>query len=82
MLFSMYALAVPVFGFLAWIFSEAVHFGTVDDRRSRALTSMLAGALWPVMLVGVAQMLGVWSLARLSQARRLEPASGRHVSDR
>ena len=80
MLFSMYALGVPVFGFLAWIFSEAVHVGKVDDRRSRGLVSMLAGALWPVMLVGVAQMLGMWILARLSQKRLLDRSDRRRVS--
>ena len=80
MLGALYLVGVPVFAFLAWTFSEAVHVAQVDDRHSRQLLSVLAGALWPVMLVGVAQMLGVWMLARLSQARRPEPADLRLVS--
>lgn len=71
MLGAMYLMGVPVFAFLAWMFSEAVHVGDLDDRPSRRLVSVLAGVLWPVVLVGVAQMLGVWTLARFSQARRL-----------
>jgi hypothetical protein len=53
------------------VFSEAVHVSNLDDRASRRLISVLAGILWPVVLVGVAQMLGVWMLARLSQAPSL-----------
>jgi hypothetical protein len=78
---AMYLVGVPVFAFIAWIFSEALHVAQVDDRPSRRLLSVLAGVLWPVMLVGVAQMLGVWMLARLSQARRPKPAGLRLVSD-
>ena len=81
MLGALYLVGVPVFALLAWIFSEAVHVAQVVDRHSRQLLSVLAGALWPVMLVGVAQMLGVWMLARLSQSRRPEPADLRLVSD-
>jgi cation transporter-like permease len=67
---ALYLMGVPVFAFLAWVFSEALHVGEPDDRPSRRLISVLAGVLWPVMLVGVAQMLGVWALARLSRAPR------------
>jgi hypothetical protein len=70
----MYLTGVPVFAFLAWVFSEAVHVDNLDDRPSRRLISVLAGIVWPVVLVGVAQLLGVWMLARLSQAPR--PVSG------
>ena len=71
MLGVLYLTGVPVFAFLAWVFSEALHVGELDDRPSRRLFSVLAGVLWPVVLVGVAQMLFVWALARSSQARRL-----------
>ncbi len=74
MLGALYLMGVPVFAFLAWVFAEAVHDSNLDDRHSRRLVSVLAGVLWPVVLVGVAQMLGVWMLARFSQARRLKPA--------
>ena len=78
---ALYLMGVPVFAFLAWVFSEAVHVSDLADRPSRRLVSVLAGVLWPVVLVGVAQMLTVWILARLSQARRLERADRRLVSD-
>jgi hypothetical protein len=68
---ALYLMGVPVFAFLAWVFSEAVHVGSSDDRPSRRLTSVLAGVLWPVMLVGFIQILGVWALARFSRAPRL-----------
>lgn len=69
MLGALYLVGVPVFIFLAWVFSEAVHVSESDDRSSRKLVSVLAGALWPVLLVGVAQLLGLRILARLSRAR-------------
>ena len=75
-------LGVPVFGFLAWIFSEAVHVGATDARHSRRLVSILAGALWPVLLVGVAQLLGGWILARLSQPRRRSAPNCENASTR
>jgi hypothetical protein len=68
---ALYLMGVPVFAFLAWVFSEAVHVGNSDDRPSRRLTSVLAGVLWPVMLVGLIQMLGVWTLTRQGQAPRV-----------
>lgn len=71
MLGALYLVGIPVFAFLAWVFSEAVHVGERDDRASRRLFSVLAGMLWPVVLVGVAQMLGVWALARVSRAPRV-----------
>ncbi len=61
MLGALYLIGIPVFVFFAWVFSEAVHVREFDDRNSRILVSVLAGALWPVMLVGVAQMLGCGS---------------------
>jgi hypothetical protein len=76
---ALYLMGVPVFAFLAWVFAEAVHDSNLDDRPSPRLVSVLAGVLWPVVLVGVAQMLGVWVLARFSQARRLKPADPRLV---
>lgn len=69
MLGGLYLVGVPVFIFLAWVFSEAVHVSELDDRHSRRLVSVLAGVLWPVVLVGVAQMMGLWILARVSQTR-------------
>ena len=76
---ALYLMGIPVFAFLAWVFAEAVHDSNLDDRPSPRLVSVLAGVLWPVVLVGVAQMLGVWVLARFSQARRLKPADPRLV---
>ena len=71
MLSALYLIGVAVFAFLAWVFSEAANVGESDDRPSRCLLSVLAGVLWPVVLVGIGQMLFVWVLARSSQARRL-----------
>ena len=70
MLGVQYLTGVPAFAFLAWVFSEALRVGDLDDYSSRRRFSVLAGVLWPVVLVGVAQMLFVSALARSSQARR------------
>jgi hypothetical protein len=71
---ALYLLGVPVFAFLAWVFSVAAHDGKLDGRHSRRLISVLTGVLWPVVLVGIAQMLGLWAVATFSRARRLEQA--------
>lgn len=73
MLGALYLVGVPLFGFLAWVFSDAAHAGGTDDRTFRRLLSAVTGALWPLILVGVAQLGVVWLLANLSRARR--PAS-------
>jgi len=56
--------------------------GEFDDRHFRRLLSVVAGALWPLGLVGVDQLLGVWILGTFSQARQLEPADRRLISNR
>ena len=78
---ALYLVGVPLFAFLAWVFSEALHAGELDDRHFRHLLSVLAGALWPLMLVGVGQMLGVWIIGKVSRARRLSPADRRLISN-
>lgn len=69
MLGALYLIGIPMFVLLAWVFSEAVHVREFDDRNSRRLASVLAGALWPVVLIGVAQLVGLRILARLIRAR-------------
>jgi hypothetical protein len=71
---ALYLLGVPVFAFLAWVFSVATHDGKLDDRHSRRLISVLAGVMWPLVLVGIAQLPGLWAVATFSRARRLEQA--------
>ena len=59
MLGALYLIGVPVFAFLAWVFSVATHDGKLDDRHSRRLISVL---------------LGLWAVATFSRARRLQRA--------
>jgi hypothetical protein len=69
-LLTMYVLGVPVFGFLAWAFSGAGYVGQLDDRHSRRLLSVVAGFLWPLILVGMAQLVGIRLLVKFSRARQ------------
>jgi hypothetical protein len=55
----LYAAGAPLFAFLAWVFSEAFRTGEAVDRRIRVPLIMAAGALWPLLLLGVAQIQAV-----------------------
>ncbi|MCV7347722.1 hypothetical protein [Mycolicibacterium rhodesiae] len=56
MLLYLYLTGTPLFAFLAWVFSEAFHPGDVVRARVRLPLILTAGMLWPVLLVGVAQI--------------------------
>ena len=56
MLFYLYLAGMPLFTFLAWVFSEAFHPGEAVRARVRGPLIIAAGILWPVLLVGVAQL--------------------------
>lgn len=56
MLLYLYLTGIPLFMFLAWVFSDSLHAGEDVRERSRIPLIITAGALWPVLLVGVAQL--------------------------
>lgn len=56
MLLYLYLTGMPLFVFLAWVFSEAFHPGEAVRNRVRLPLIVAAGILWPVLLVGVAQI--------------------------
>lgn len=56
MLVCLYATGVPLFTFLSWIYLDAFSTGEATDRGFRAPTALLAGAVWPMLLVGVAYL--------------------------
>ena len=56
MLIYLYATGVPLFTFLAWVFSEAFPAGETVRDRIRLPLIVTSGLLWPVLLVGVAQI--------------------------
>ncbi|EHB57607.1 hypothetical protein MycrhDRAFT_0042 [Mycolicibacterium rhodesiae JS60] len=65
MLVYLYATGMPLFMFLAWVFSEAFHAGEAVRDRIRIPLIVASGLLWPVLLVGVAQIQAVRIRAKL-----------------
>jgi hypothetical protein len=55
-LLYLYLTGMPLFVFLAWVFSEAFHPGEAVRNGIRLPLIAAAGLLWPVLLVGVAQI--------------------------
>jgi hypothetical protein len=64
-LLYLYVTGMPLFTFLAWVLSEAFDLGCAMRDRIRVPLIVLAGALWPVLLVGVAQLQAVRIRAKL-----------------
>ena len=56
MIVYLYLVGMPLFTFLAWAFSEAFRAGEGVRTRVRVPLIIAAGVLWPVLLVGIAQM--------------------------
>jgi hypothetical protein len=52
----LYITGIPLFTFLAWVFSDAAEAGEKVKDRVRFPLIALAGLLWPVLLLGVAQI--------------------------
>ncbi|MGY4707954.1 hypothetical protein ACXDF8_00010 [Mycolicibacterium sp. CBM1] len=69
MLFYLYATGVPLFTFVAWAFSDALQAGKNDEPRGRVALSLLSGALWPVLLLGIAQIAMLRTRAKLIDAQ-------------
>ncbi|WP_179474085.1 hypothetical protein [Mycolicibacterium vinylchloridicum] len=68
MLVYLYATGMPLFMFLAWVFSEAFHAGEAVRDRIRIALIVASGLLWPVLLVGVAQIQAVRIRANLLES--------------
>lgn len=56
MVFYLYLTGMPLFVFLAWVFSEAFNAGETVHDRVRIPLIVASGVLWPVLVVGVAQI--------------------------
>ncbi|WP_158423564.1 hypothetical protein [Mycobacterium sp. EPa45] len=65
MLLYLYLAGMPLFVFLAGVFSDAFHAGEAVRNRVRVPLIITAGILWPVLLVGVAQIHVVCVRAKL-----------------
>ncbi|MBB3601455.1 hypothetical protein FHT40_001088 [Mycolicibacterium sp. BK556] len=65
LLVLLYVTGMPLFIFLAWVFSEAFHAGETVRDRVRFPLIVASGLLWPVLLVGVAQIQAVRLRAKL-----------------
>ena len=65
MLFYLYLTGMPFFTFLTWVFSEAFHAGETVRDRVRVPLVVASGLLWPVLLLGVAQIQVVRLRAKL-----------------
>lgn len=68
MLIYLYVTGMPLFTFLTWVFSEAFHAGETVRDRIRIPLIVASGLLWPVLLVGVAQIQVVRIRAKLLAA--------------
>jgi hypothetical protein len=64
----LYATGMPLFTFLAWVFSDAFHAGEAVRDRIRIPLIVASGLLWPVLLVGVAQIQVVRIRAKLLES--------------
>ena len=56
MLFYLYLTGMPLFIFLAWAFSAAFQPRDAVPARVRVPLLVAAGVLWPVLLIGIAQL--------------------------
>ncbi|MCV7176649.1 hypothetical protein [Mycolicibacterium sphagni] len=56
MLFYLYLTGMPLATFLVWVFSEAFRAGEAVRDRVRFPLIVASGLLWPVLLLGVAQI--------------------------
>ena len=56
MIVYLYLAGMPLFTFLAWAFSDAFHAGEAVRDRVRVPLIIAAGVLWPVLLIGIAQL--------------------------
>jgi len=63
--FYLYVTGMPLFTFLAWVFSDAFHAGEAVRDRVRIPLVLASGLLWPVLLLGVAQIQAVRIRAKL-----------------
>ncbi|WP_131536147.1 hypothetical protein [Mycolicibacterium aromaticivorans] len=73
MLLYLYLIGVPLFIFLTRVFSEAFDAGETVRAHVRLPLIVAAGFLWPVLLVGVAQI----QVLRL-RAKLLYPETSAH----
>lgn len=69
MLLYLYLTGIPLFMFLAWVFSDSLHAGEDVRERSRIPLIITAGVLWPVLLVGVAQLTVIVIQAKVLNAQ-------------
>lgn len=67
MLVYLYVTGMPLFTFLAWVFSDACQSGDRQPDRVRVPLIVASGLLWPVLLIGVAQIQVVWIRAKLME---------------
>ena len=65
--FYLYVTGMPLFAFLAWVFSDAFHAGETVRDRVRIPLVLASGLLWPVLLLGVAQIQAVRIRAKLME---------------
>jgi hypothetical protein len=64
-LINLYVTGMPLFVFLAWLFSDAFSAGEAVRGRVRIPLIVVSGLLWPVVVIGVAQIQMVQILAKL-----------------
>ena len=76
MLVWLYSTGMPVFTFLAWAFPEAPHAGETVRVRVRIPLIVASGLLWPVLVVGVAQIQVVRIRAKLLEPRYAHGLTG------
>jgi len=67
---AVYLSGVAVVALGAWVFSDAVRTGEPISVVAQALWAVVAGILWPVVLLGLAQLLVLRVVVK-----RLKPAS-------
>jgi hypothetical protein len=65
--FYLYVTGMPLFTFLAWVFSDTFHAGEAGRGRVRIPLVLASGLLWPVLLLGVAQIQAVRIRAKLME---------------
>lgn len=73
MWFELYVVAAAVVGVAAWLVSPQFHSDDPPDDLTRAGFSVVAGALWPLIVVGIAQLFAVRYVARRLRPALFEP---------
>ena len=63
--FYLYATGIPLFMFLAAVFSDAHNPGQAIDSRVRFSLIVVSGLMWPLLLLGVAQIQALRIRAKL-----------------